>query len=161
MDPSPMSAWVKSRHVQRTGRCPLYPRKRTCAVQLGMSAFSQFSWPWGPRRELRHASFDDVGLVSSRRASERVETGRRTQMAKLEGVWIFDWDKYSPDDLVQKDDSFQFGPALLPALVKTGRDTTCDARARLRRPRSGSSRPGRAVRAARMPMQLAAGKDCA
>lgn len=82
-------------------------------------------------------------------------------MAKLVDVWIFDWDKYSPDDLVQKDDSFQFGPALLPALVKTGRDTTCAARARLRRPRSGSSRPGRAVRAARMPMQLAAGKDCA
>jgi hypothetical protein len=28
-------------------------------------------------------------------------------MAKLVDVWIFDWDKYSPDDLVQKDDSFQ------------------------------------------------------
>jgi hypothetical protein len=27
-------------------------------------------------------------------------------MAKLVDVWIFDWDKYSPDDLVQKDDSF-------------------------------------------------------
>jgi hypothetical protein len=51
-------------------------------------------------------------------------------MAKLVGVWIFDWDKYSPDDLVQKDDSFQLGPALLPALVETGRATTCGARAR-------------------------------
>ena len=30
-------------------------------------------------------------------------------MAKLVDVWIFDWDKYSPDDLVQKDDSFQLG----------------------------------------------------
>jgi hypothetical protein len=30
--------WVKSRHVQRKRSCPLYPRKRTCAVQLGMSA---------------------------------------------------------------------------------------------------------------------------
>ena len=27
--------WVKSRHVQRKKSCPLYPRKRTCAVQLG------------------------------------------------------------------------------------------------------------------------------
>ena len=36
-------------------------------------------------------------------------------MTKLVDVWIFDWDKYSPDDLVQKDDSFQLGPALLPA----------------------------------------------
>ena len=80
-------------------------------------------------------------------------------MAKLVGVWIFDWDKYSPDDLVQKDDSFQLGPALLPALVKTSRATTCGASARPRRPRSGSSRPGRAVRAAQTPMQLAAGKD--
>jgi hypothetical protein len=52
----------------------------------------------------------------------------------------FDWDKYSPDDLVQKDDIFQLGLALLPALVKSGA-TTCGARARLRRPRSGSSRP--------------------
>ena len=50
-------------------------------------------------------------------------------MAKLVDVWIFDWDKYSPDDLVQKDDSFQLGPALLQALVKIGRDTTCAARA--------------------------------
>ena len=74
-------------------------------------------------------------------------------MAKLAGVWIFDWDKYSPDDLVQKDDSFQLGPALLPALVKTGRAITCGARARRRR------RHGRqTVRAASMPMQLAAGK---
>jgi len=62
-------------------------------------------------------------------------------MAKSVDVWIFDWDKYSPDDLAQKGDSFQLGPALLPALVKTGRATICGARARLRRPRSGSSRP--------------------
>src|SRR5262249_17052436 len=30
--------WVKSRHVQRAKACPLYPRKRTCAVQEPMSA---------------------------------------------------------------------------------------------------------------------------
>ncbi|MGA7311848.1 MAG: hypothetical protein WBX05_23190 [Pseudolabrys sp.] len=77
-------------------------------------------------------------------------------MAKLVGVWIFDWDKYSPDDLVQKDDSFQLGPALLPALVKTGRATTCGARARLRRRHDRQT-----VRAASTPMQLAAGTDCA
>jgi hypothetical protein len=65
-------------------------------------------------------------------------------MGKLVDVWTFDWDKYSPDDLVQKNDSFQLGPALLPALVKKRRTTTCGNRARLRRPRSGSSRPGRA-----------------
>jgi hypothetical protein len=65
-------------------------------------------------------------------------------MAKLVDVSIFDWDKYSPDDLVQKDDSFQLGPALLPALVKRVRATTCGARARLHRPRLGSSRPSRA-----------------
>jgi hypothetical protein len=65
-------------------------------------------------------------------------------MAKLVDVWIFDWDKYSPDDLVQKDDCFQLGPALLPALAKRVRATTRGARARLRRPRSGSSRTGRA-----------------
>ena len=40
--------------------------------------------------------------------------------------------------LVQKDDSFQLGPALLPALVKRVHATTCGARGRLRRPRSGS-----------------------
>jgi hypothetical protein len=51
-------------------------------------------------------------------------------MAKLADVWIFDWDKYSPDDLVQKCDSFQPGPALLAALVKSSRATTCGARAR-------------------------------
>ena len=57
-------------------------------------------------------------------------------MAKLVDVWTFDWDKYSLDDLVQKDGSFQLGPALLPALLKSGRATTCRIRARLRRPRS-------------------------
>ena len=32
---------VKSRHVQRTSRRPLYTQKRTCAAQLGMSALRQ------------------------------------------------------------------------------------------------------------------------
>src|SRR5262245_36777298 len=33
--------WVKSRLMQCNMSCPLYPRKRTCAVQLGMSALGQ------------------------------------------------------------------------------------------------------------------------
>ena len=33
--------WVISRHVRRNKSCPLYPQKRTCAVQLGMSALCQ------------------------------------------------------------------------------------------------------------------------
>ena len=33
--------WVKSRHVRRKKSCPLYPRERTYAVQLGMSALGQ------------------------------------------------------------------------------------------------------------------------
>ena len=65
-------------------------------------------------------------------------------MANFVDVWTFDWDKYSPDDLVQKCDSFQPGPALLAPLVKSSRATTCGARTRLRRPRSGSIRPRRA-----------------
>ena len=49
-------------------------------------------------------------------------------MAKFVDVWTFDWDKYSLDDLVQKCDSFQPGPALLAPLVKSSRATTCGAR---------------------------------
>ena len=33
--------WVRSRHLQCKRACPLCPRKRTCAVQLGMSALCQ------------------------------------------------------------------------------------------------------------------------
>jgi hypothetical protein len=98
----------------------------------------------GLGREVHHASCGDFGLVSSHSESELTATGRRTQMAKSAGALIFDWDKYSPDDLMQKDGSFQFGPALLPALVKTGRAATCGGRTRLRRPRTGSSRRRRA-----------------
>src|SRR5262245_33579692 len=94
-------------------------------------------------REVRHASFDDIGLISSHVASERIETGRRTQMAILLDAWIFDWDKYTPDDLVQKDESFQLGPALLAALVKSSRVTTTATRARLRRRRIKSTRAER------------------
>ena len=33
--------WVKSRHLRCNNSCPLYPRKQTCAAQLGMSALCQ------------------------------------------------------------------------------------------------------------------------
>src|SRR5262245_5227706 len=36
-----MSALGQSGHSVVSGQCPLYPRKRTCAVQLGMSAMGQ------------------------------------------------------------------------------------------------------------------------
>jgi len=37
--------WVKSGHLCCNGPCLLYPRKRTCAVQLGMS-------PYGPKADI-------------------------------------------------------------------------------------------------------------
>jgi len=37
----PCPLWVISRHSRRKKSCPLCPRKRTCAVQLGMSAMGQ------------------------------------------------------------------------------------------------------------------------
>jgi hypothetical protein len=33
--------WVKSRHLSRNKACLLYSQKRTCAMQLGMSALGQ------------------------------------------------------------------------------------------------------------------------
>src|SRR5262249_49179243 len=33
--------WLISGHMQCKKTCPLYPRKRTCALQLGMSALGQ------------------------------------------------------------------------------------------------------------------------
>jgi hypothetical protein len=60
--------WVKSRHLQCANRCPLYPQKRTCAVQLAMSALGQKRTWAGPRIverwERSPASFalDDASL---------------------------------------------------------------------------------------------------
>jgi hypothetical protein len=42
--------WVRSRHSHRKKSCPLYPRKRTCAMQLGMSAMGQ-KRALAPRRD--------------------------------------------------------------------------------------------------------------
>jgi len=33
--------WVRSGYLQCNQTCPLYPRKQTCAAQLGMSALGQ------------------------------------------------------------------------------------------------------------------------
>src|SRR5215831_17745231 len=48
--------WVKSRHLHCTSLCPRYPRKRTCAVQLGMSAF-------GPKHAIISIVFSCAGLL--------------------------------------------------------------------------------------------------
>src|SRR5262245_56335111 len=50
--------WVKSGHVQCKRACPLYPRKRTCAMQLRMSAKGQ---------EQTHAAQQNVPIRSPRR----------------------------------------------------------------------------------------------
>jgi hypothetical protein len=102
--------------------------------------FGQFD---GSQDQFAHGVVTNHLIGDGEHAQERAETGRRTQMAKLVDVWIFDWDKYNPDDLAQKDDCFQLGPALLPALVKSGRATTCGAQARLRRPRSAPTQAER------------------
>src|SRR5262249_38389515 len=44
--------WVKSRHSRRKKSCPLYPRKRTFAVQKRMSALGQ---------KRKSPLFNDVG----------------------------------------------------------------------------------------------------
>jgi hypothetical protein len=38
---APCPLWVKSRHLRHKTACPLYPRKRTFAVQTPMSAKGQ------------------------------------------------------------------------------------------------------------------------
>ena len=58
-------SWVISRHVRCKRACPLYPRKRTCAVQLGMSAKCG-----GFNRSTQHSisffllGFESQGVVS-------------------------------------------------------------------------------------------------
>src|SRR5262245_7861178 len=42
--------WIKSRHMECKTSCPLYPRKRTCALQLGMSDMGQKRTFIGPFR---------------------------------------------------------------------------------------------------------------
>src|SRR5215813_15560860 len=39
--PSKRPLWVRSGHMRRNKRCPLYTRKRRCAVQTRMSALGQ------------------------------------------------------------------------------------------------------------------------
>jgi len=51
--------WVKSRHFAMQKPCPLYPRKRTCAVQLRMSAL-------GPIAGIRHDDISDQGRCQHR-----------------------------------------------------------------------------------------------
>src|SRR5215510_7753872 len=51
--------WVKSGHMQCNRACPLYPRKRTCAPQLGMSAL-------GHKRTFRSAIVTKVDRAAHR-----------------------------------------------------------------------------------------------
>jgi len=54
--------WVISGHFAVQSPCPLYLRKRTCAVQLGMSAMGQ-------KRTFRH-SFDHLGRTPDYRVGD-------------------------------------------------------------------------------------------
>src|SRR5262245_29475356 len=64
--------WVVTPPISGLGQ------KQICAVHSPMSALGQKRTSG---REVRHATFDDVGLVSSQ--AERTEAGRRAPMAKL------------------------------------------------------------------------------
>src|SRR5262249_12267911 len=54
--------WIKSRHMECKTSCPLYPRKRTCALQLGMSAMGQKRTFIGPFRNARRKRYDGSSL---------------------------------------------------------------------------------------------------
>src|SRR5262249_40363711 len=47
--------WVRSGHLQGKKVCPHYPQKRTCAVQLGMSALDQKRTLLGPNTKRQNA----------------------------------------------------------------------------------------------------------
>ena len=66
--------WLGAKAHFRVRPSPLYARKQAFEVQQPMSAMGHKGTSG---REVRHASFDDVGLVSSHGASKRTETGRR------------------------------------------------------------------------------------
>src|SRR6516164_3669626 len=58
----PCPLWVTSRHVQRKTACLLYPRKRTCAVQLGMSLWAKSG---NPAHSKRPPTAPQAGAVNS------------------------------------------------------------------------------------------------
>jgi hypothetical protein len=58
--------WVISGHVHCKTSCPLYPRKRTCAVQLQMSALGQ-------KRTFRHSLDHFIGSDDQRRRHGKAE----------------------------------------------------------------------------------------
>jgi len=61
--------WVKSRHLQCTPSCPLYPQKRTCAVQLAMSALPPKADMCGATRHVRFVPIADSCTAAKHRYS--------------------------------------------------------------------------------------------
>src|SRR5262249_20099640 len=55
--------WVKSRHLHCTSPCPLYPQKRTYAMQLWMSAMGQKRTSPSSKSQLAHRQ-NDLALTS-------------------------------------------------------------------------------------------------
>src|SRR5215472_16372320 len=82
--------WVQSRHVQCKSLCPLYPQKRTCAVQPEMSALGQ------KRTHALHKQKDRLAAVSpktplyalsqSTRALRQARAGAKGEGVDLRGA---------------------------------------------------------------------------
>ena len=67
--------WVISGHFALQSSCPLYPRKRTCAVQLGMSAMGQ----------KRTSRMPSLAASMIRRGSLSLSPSKASQRAKRGG----------------------------------------------------------------------------
>ena len=83
--------WVKSRHLQCNRPCPLYPRKQTCAVQLGMSALGQKPTSAIRSRDLANQPFQRASIAG--RAILLLFTARSLKLFeghKKTRAWIAD-----------------------------------------------------------------------
>ena len=71
--------WVISRHFAVQSPCPLYPRKRTCAVQLGMSALCHIADMCGAKRHVRFTPESDIkyGIWNARLGRARILSNKR------------------------------------------------------------------------------------
>src|SRR5262249_55122372 len=79
--------WVISGHMRRKKACPLYPRKRTCALQLGMSALGQKRT--FPRCQIKEAARGKMTLISANSpgcVSTSIEPPDSTTIAVLGGL---------------------------------------------------------------------------
>jgi len=88
----PCSLWVIIGHLHRNGPCPLYPRKRTCAVQLAMSAMGHKRTSLLVHRiriaALKSPGFAGafVGVRSRKRLKAKLHAKYRAQL--LDGVGL-------------------------------------------------------------------------